>query len=124
MTDKMKKSPDDLAAALQRLFTAFTAAPKRGYESPEDWENGDTGIKVPVAYALWSNPEDSVPMYVGQTTSLGHRLWTHFKRDWGNPMPTHVSFLDAAELGDPGLLSAFEHFLIAIWEPRFNDLVR
>jgi len=78
-----------------------------------------------VVYALWQSKEGPKPLYVGQSTSLGPRLWEHFRPGiiWkGDKNPRYVSYLDSAEFADPAVLSAFEHFAIAVWEPENNDL--
>lgn len=120
-----KRDPRQLADDLCHWLGEFVEQPRRLYDDPwSDWPGGSTGIAEPVAYALWVGEHSEVPAYVGQTTNLGSRLASHFSCDWSETKPTHVSYLAAPAFVNEGVLSAFERFLMAVWEPEQNDLLR
>jgi len=120
-----KCDPAALAKDLVEYFHKLGKEPRRECGRPwHDWEHGSTGIASPVVYALWDSKEDAKPLYVGQSTSFGPRLWKHLRPEstWKGGRPRYASYLDHDDFADPAVLSAFERFAIAVWEPENNDL--
>jgi len=126
------RSPEHLTRLLLQWSDELRTCQKRCYEDESDWDAGRTHFEGPVIYLLWGSADATRPLYVGQTRNLGKRLWEHWHSEWnderlptgwsGGDRPSHVTYINVDEFDRASVLSLFERFLMAVWEPPHNDL--